>query len=71
MARPWLSLTPSFATGGAIPELVDQGLLHPSSSRIFRGENHRREAVEARVTVQINRSWSSSVEEGMYDHTCE
>jgi superfamily II DNA/RNA helicase len=57
---PWLSLNPSFATGGAIPELVDQGLLHPECSRIFRRKTdahdtgrdpvilhrHQREAVQ-------------------------
>ena len=38
---PWLSLNPSFASGGAVPELVDEGLLHPECERIFRRKNDR------------------------------
>ena len=33
---PWLSLNPSFASGGSITELVQVGLLHPECERIFR-----------------------------------
>jgi len=33
---PWLSLNPSFTSGGPIPELVAEGLLHPECDRIFR-----------------------------------
>jgi superfamily II DNA/RNA helicase len=33
---PWLSLNPSFATGGSVAELVSSGLLHPECERIFR-----------------------------------
>ncbi|MBI3688627.1 MAG: hypothetical protein HY241_15075 [Actinobacteria bacterium] len=33
---PWLSLNPSFASGGTIPELVGAGLLEPECERIFR-----------------------------------
>lgn len=39
---PWLSLNPSFATGGSIPELVREGLLHPECERIFR----RKDAID-------------------------
>lgn len=38
---PWLSLNPSFATGGAIPELVERGLLNPECGRIFRRKGRR------------------------------
>ena len=58
---PWLSLNPSFASGGSVPELVAEGLLHPECERIFRRKvdrndpgrdpivlhRHQREAVEA------------------------
>ena len=61
---PWLSLNPSFASGGAVPELVREGLLHAECERIFRRKNaatdtgrdpvvlhqHQREAVEAART---------------------
>lgn len=33
---PWVGLNPSFASGGGVPELVDEGLLHPEAARIFR-----------------------------------
>ncbi|MBI1377387.1 MAG: DEAD/DEAH box helicase [Frankiales bacterium] len=59
--HPWLSLNPSFASGGSVPELVAEGLLHPECERIFRRKTsvtdsgrdpivlhqHQREAVEA------------------------
>ncbi len=61
---PWLSLNPSFASGGAVPDLVEQGLLHRECTRIFRRKNdrhdqgrdplvlhqHQREAIEAART---------------------
>src|SRR5450756_1638196 len=57
---PWLSLNPSFASGGSVPELVAQGLLVPECERIFRRKSgpldagldpivlhqHQREAIE-------------------------
>ncbi|MDA8329644.1 MAG: DEAD/DEAH box helicase [Candidatus Dormibacteraeota bacterium] len=63
---PWLSLNPSFATGGTPSELVAQGILHPGCERIFRikeapedpGRNpivfhrHQRDAIEAAATGQ-------------------
>ncbi len=33
---PWLSLNPSFETGGTVADLVAEGLLHPECERIFR-----------------------------------
>src|ERR1700680_610238 len=36
---PWLSLNPSFASGGTISELVRQDLLHEQAKDIFRLEN--------------------------------
>jgi ATP-dependent helicase YprA (DUF1998 family) len=61
---PWLSLNPSFASGGTPAELASEGLLHPGSERIFRvKENpsdtgrdpivfhrHQRDAIEAART---------------------
>ncbi len=57
---PWLSLNPSFASGGAVPDLCDRGLLHPECAKIFRRKadltdagrdpvvlhQHQREAIE-------------------------
>ena len=33
---PWLSLNPSFESGGSIPSLVKSGLLDPENEKIFR-----------------------------------
>ncbi len=58
---PWLSLNPSFASGGSITELVADGLLHRECARIFRAKKpvdsfegrpltlhkHQREALDA------------------------
>jgi ATP-dependent helicase YprA (DUF1998 family) len=59
---PWLSLNPSFASGGTVTDLLTQGLLEPECERIFRikdiGPNgqvlrlhqHQKEAIEAART---------------------
>ena len=58
---PWLSLNPSYRSGGSVSDLVDAGLLHPETRRIFRRKDdvqdaggaelvfhqHQREAIEA------------------------
>jgi superfamily II DNA/RNA helicase/very-short-patch-repair endonuclease len=65
---PWLSLNPSFASGGTISGLVGKGLLHSECERIFRIKDdpadpgkrvlrlhrHQREAVE---TARSGRSY--------------
>jgi ATP-dependent helicase YprA (DUF1998 family) len=33
---PWLSLNPSFKSGGSVDELVSRGILHSKCSEIFR-----------------------------------
>src|SRR5690606_15583324 len=61
---PWLSLNPSFASGGTVAELVDEGVLRPECGLFFRnkkreddpGEDpltlhrHQREALDAART---------------------
>ncbi len=59
---PWLSLNPTFASGGTITELVTAGLLQPECERIFRLKDsapdspvlrlhqHQRDAIEAART---------------------
>lgn len=37
---PWLSLNPSFASGGSVDELVRDGTLHPDAARVFRVKKH-------------------------------
>ena len=55
---PWLSLNPSFASGGTVSELIRAGLLQPGTKHIFRLPNgqelrlhkHQKEAIEAART---------------------
>jgi ATP-dependent helicase YprA (DUF1998 family) len=55
---PWLSLNPSFSSGGTISELIEAGLLQPGTKDIFRLPNgqelrlhrHQTEAIEAART---------------------
>jgi hypothetical protein len=59
---PWLSLNPTFGSGGTITELVEAGVLQPECDRIFRLKEsdregpvlrlhqHQRDAIEAART---------------------
>jgi len=55
---PWLSLNPSFASGGTVSDLIEASLLQPGSRDIFRLANgqelrfhkHQKEAIEAART---------------------
>src|SRR4051794_34852517 len=57
---PWVGLNPSFATGGAVPDLVGEGLLHPEAARIFR----RKESVQdaGRDPIVLHRHQRQAVE---------
>ncbi len=63
--QPWLSLNPNFAPGGSVDDLVAEGLLHPTSAKVFRVKEtqhdtgldqpirfhrHQRQAIEAART---------------------
>lgn len=62
--EPWLSLNPSFASGGTIDELVSVGALHPECATVFRSKTgpedrgrqtltlhqHQRDALAAAAT---------------------
>lgn len=61
---PWLSLNPSFQTGGPVDDLVAAGTLHPKAAEIFRAgkdknppaarpivfHQHQKDAIEAAAT---------------------
>jgi ATP-dependent helicase YprA (DUF1998 family) len=59
---PWLSLNPSFASGGTVSDLIAEGLLQPAARDVFRlpgGQQlrlhrHQKEAIEA---VRTGRSY--------------
>ncbi len=57
---PWLSLNPSFASGGSVPELVAQGLLHPECERIFRRKNDRHDL--GRDPIVLHRHQREAIE---------
>jgi len=49
--EPWISLNPSFASGGRIDELVREGLLHPECERIFRAKEHLEDPGRSPITL--------------------
>lgn len=49
--EPWLSLNPSFATGGSVADLVAAGLLHPECERIFRVKAHPTDSGTSTITL--------------------
>ncbi|MGW5365989.1 DEAD/DEAH box helicase [Actinopolymorpha pittospori] len=57
---PWVGLNPSFATGGAVPDLVAEGLLHPEAARIFRRKDHSEDA--GRDPIVLHRHQREAVE---------
>ncbi|WP_222271956.1 DEAD/DEAH box helicase [Modestobacter marinus] len=57
---PWLSLNPSFASGGSVPELVGKGLLHPEAERIFRRKSDKTDA--GRDPIVLHRHQREAVE---------
>lgn len=57
---PWVGLNPSFATGGSVPELVREGLLHPEAERIFRRKSNLQDA--GRDPIVLHRHQRQAVE---------
>ncbi|MEZ5181521.1 MAG: DEAD/DEAH box helicase [Acidimicrobiales bacterium] len=57
---PWLSLNPSFASGGSVTELVDAGLLHRECERIFRVKDH--EDDPGRSVLTLHRHQRDAIE---------
>ncbi|MDE0775653.1 MAG: DEAD/DEAH box helicase [Nocardioides sp.] len=57
---PWVGLNPSFATGGSVPELVREGLLHPETERIFRRKSDVHDA--GRDPIVLHRHQRQAVE---------
>ena len=66
---PWLSLNPSFGSGGSITDLVAEGLLHPECERIFRAKSNETDTGSSTLTlhqhqreaVEVARSGNSYV----------
>ena len=49
--EPWLSLNPTFASGGSIDELVAEDLLHPECAKIFRPKRDVSDAGASPITL--------------------
>ncbi|MEY9956697.1 protein kinase [Streptacidiphilus sp. MAP5-52] len=59
---PWLSLNPSFASGGSITDAVREGVLHPECERIFQvGKTENGEACDGRP-LTLHRHQRDAVE---------
>jgi len=52
--EPWLSLNPTFASGGSIDDLVAEGLLHPECSRIFRPKRDEADTGRRPITLHVH-----------------
>lgn len=48
---PWISLNPSFETGGTVADLVDEGVLQPEAERIFRVKQHELDVGSTSLTL--------------------
>lgn len=48
--EPWVSLNPTFETGGSVHDLVAAGLLNPECERIFRVKEHLGDAGAREIT---------------------
>lgn len=57
---PWVGLNPSFATGGSVPELVRDGLLHREAERIFRRKSDPQDV--GRDSIVLHRHQRQAVE---------
>ncbi|WDZ88926.1 protein kinase [Nocardiopsis sp. HUAS JQ3] len=59
---PWLSLNPSYASGGQISELVDAGMLHRECANIFQGEKKEGSTVCDRPPLRLRLHQREAVE---------
>lgn len=57
---PWVSLNPSFETGGSISDLVGSGVLHPECERIFRVKAKRTDP--GATTLTLHRHQRQAIE---------
>ncbi|MEP7161075.1 MAG: DEAD/DEAH box helicase [Dermatophilaceae bacterium] len=64
---PWVSLNPSFATGGSITDLVRSGVLHPECERIFRVKASRQDP--GRTTLTLHRHQQEAIEAAATGHS--
>lgn len=58
--EPWISLNPSFESGGQISELSSSGLLHEECERIFRIKSSRQD--EGAESITLHRHQRDAVE---------
>ena len=65
--EPWLSLNPSFATGGSVTGLVAGGLLHPECERIFRIKTGPDD--QGTATITLHRHQRDAIETAASGHS--
>ncbi|GAA4372886.1 DEAD/DEAH box helicase [Nocardioides caricicola] len=49
--EPWLALNPAFESGGSVDELADQGVLHPTTAKVFRIKEHEQDPGARPITL--------------------
>lgn len=64
---PWISLNPSFDTGGTISDLVTDGVLHPECERIFRVKTFPQDA--GRTTLTLHRHQREAIDAARTGHS--
>ena len=64
---PWLSLNPSFETGGTVSDLVRDGRLHPECEQIFRVKQHRDDP--GRVGLTFHRHQADAIAAAATGHS--
>jgi ATP-dependent helicase YprA (DUF1998 family) len=60
--HPWLSLNPSFAPGGSVTQLVQDGLLHPECERIFRVGKEKDGSLQQGRPISFHRHQRDAIE---------
>ncbi|RKN08189.1 DEAD/DEAH box helicase [Streptomyces radicis] len=59
---PWLSLNPSFAPGGKVTRLVEEGLLHPECEQIFRTGKKKDGSLQEGRLIAFHRHQRDAIE---------
>jgi ATP-dependent helicase YprA (DUF1998 family) len=49
--EPWLALNPSFESGGSVDALVDEGVLDPTTAKVFRLKEHDKDPGARPITL--------------------
>ncbi|WP_104116843.1 DEAD/DEAH box helicase [Arthrobacter sp. B1805] len=65
---PWLSLNPSFQSGGSVDELVDRGILHEQCREIFRSKKDMKDRGSGSFTLHKHQADAVSIAAGRHSY---